>query len=77
MKLVAEKALRDQETKNTTTLLEKKEMEFNAQLYSMKCEVETFKQKADAKNQETQLLKEQLKIVEVNVHLSNFWSIKP
>ncbi len=65
LRLVAEKAHRDQESKNALTTIEKNNIQLNAQVYSMKCEVETWKQKAEATSKEAQLLKEQLKGVQV------------
>ena len=65
LKLVAERSLRDQDSKKASLQLEKHTMDYRAQIYAIKCEAETWKQKAESTSRETQLLKEQLKVVEV------------
>lgn len=65
LQLVSEKASREQDSKNYETDLEKNNMQFNTQIYSIKCEVETWKRQAEATKKEASWLKEQLKTVEV------------
>jgi len=65
LQLVTEKALCEQEVKYGSSELEKHHVQFNAQIYAMKCEVETWKRKAEGGLKESALLKEQLQSVEV------------
>lgn len=65
LQLVSEKASRDQEAKNAAMEIEKNNVQQNAQMYSIKCEAESWKRKADATNAECTLLKEQMRAVEV------------
>ncbi len=65
LQLVSEKASREQDSKNYVTDLEKNNMQLNTQVYSIKCEVETWKRQAEATKKESMWLKDQLKTVEV------------
>lgn len=56
---------RDQEAKNAVMEVEKNKVQKNAEIYSIKCETETWKRKAEAAGTECSWLKEQMKTVEV------------
>lgn len=62
--LVSERAMRDQESKNATMELEKRNMQKNAEVYSMECETNSWRRKAAAIATERDFLKHQLKAVE-------------
>jgi hypothetical protein len=72
LKLVSERASREEDSKNALTDLEKNNMQLNTQIYSIKCEVETWKRKAEATLKESGWLKEQLKSLEVRQKKLNY-----
>ncbi|ODM95778.1 hypothetical protein Ocin01_10904, partial [Orchesella cincta] len=65
LQLISEKASREQESKNAAMEIEKNSVHQNAHLYSVKCEAESWKRKADAITTECTWLKEQMKTVEM------------
>ncbi|CAL8111367.1 unnamed protein product [Orchesella dallaii] len=65
LQLISEKASREQESKNASMEIEKNNVQQNAHLYSVKCEAESWKRKADAITTECTWLKDQMKTVEM------------
>jgi len=68
MKLVGERAERESERRNAQAELERSQMMAENAAYGIKSEVDSWKRKTEAAQQELKWLKEQLRTLEVSLH---------